>query len=65
MQRAQPWPCTRNLGVLWLPRPRLLPVVHEAGRLAFGGREEEKKRSCARYPAYGAGISVVPSNSAP
>jgi hypothetical protein len=43
MQIAQPWPCTRNLGVLWLPRPRLLPVVHEAGRLAFGGREEEKK----------------------
>ena len=30
MQRAQPWPCTRNLGVLRLPRPRLLPVLHEA-----------------------------------
>ena len=30
MQRAQPWPCTRNLGVFWLPRPRLLPVLHEA-----------------------------------
>ena len=44
MQRAQPWPCTRNLGVLRLPRPRLLPVLHtKRAVLLLGGREEEKK----------------------
>jgi len=61
MQRAQPWPCTRNLGVLWLPRPRLLPVVHEAGRLAFGGREEEKKTA----PGLVSGLRRREKQSAP
>ena len=50
MQRAQPWPCTRNLGVLRLPRPRLLPVLHSPLIWPFLYEHNEQARVALNYP---------------